>query len=347
MNSYFDPVTLEKMLRENGYLSGSKQKYTRENTVYQYTEEDFKTRLAQGTAADKTIFNFIRSGKADAFLMEKLGYHLKYKANQIFANMDIMSKEVNDMAEVSSLYETAGAGMTQVYMKNFVSSLWIIRCVVDKQKPDEILFDGLKSLVKRKEGDDYIFDLMRRIFPQKGKTKSTTKPTRESVQPDKGKNDAIEELRQRVGKVEQSVETLKEDNKVHNDFLHSVAGFAKNADTKIENNHAMDDAIPLLSSNYFMKVMQKAEKMGFVQYSCNSHFKWLKTKKELAVFAQVGSERMNLSNRHNSDGTPQTNWQPFEVLFNENGLAGTYNGMKNKGDEWPKNIKEIKELYDV
>ncbi len=330
MNSYFDPVTLEKMLRENGYLSGSKQKYTRENTVYQYTEEDFKTRLAQGTAADKTIFNFIRSGKADAFLMEKLGYHLKYKANQIFANMDIMSKEVNDMAEVSSLYETAGAGMTQVYMKNFVSALWIIRCVVDKQKPDEILFDGLKSLVKRKEGDDYIFDLMNRIFPRKRDNANTKQTTVKEQSPemhlDNEFDKRIEDIEKRVYKHEERLETLELNTQESNNLVHNIRNAFEKTDKAIRKIYKREEARVLLTNNDFLIIMQKAVEQGFCQ-PVGWQFKWQR-KYEAAYFASNASQKFGLSERKDHDGDITISWKPFEALFNEEDLRLSYNDIQ-------------------
>lgn len=330
MKSYFDSVTFEKMLRESGYLSGTKQKYTRETTVYQYSEEDFKTRLAQGTAADKAIFNFIRSGKADAFLMEKLSYHLKYQANQIFANMDIMSREVNSMAEVSGLYEIAGAGMTQVYMKNFVSALWIIRCVVDKQKPDEILFDGLKSIVKRKAGDDYIFDLMRKIFPEKKNNATTKQAIIKEQSPEIPHNNEfdkrIEDIERWVYRHEERLETLEYNTQESNNLVHTIRNTFEKTDNAIHKIHKRDEAKVLLTNNDFLIIMQKAVEQGFCQ-PVGWQFKWQK-KYEAAYFASNASQKLGLSERKDHDGDITISWKPFEALFNEEDLRLSYNDIQ-------------------
>ncbi len=330
MNNYFDPVSFEKMLRESGYISGSKQKYTRENTGYQYKEEDFKTRLAQGTAADKSIFNFIRSGKADAFLMEKLGYHLKYQANPIIANMDMMSRNVNGIADVSSLYETAGAGMTQVYMKNFVSALWIIRCVVDKQKQDEILFDGLKDLVKRKAGDDYIYDLMNRIFPrQKNKTISKQKNVKEqSNEMSNGKDfdKRIEDIEKRVYKHEERLETLELNTQESNNLVHNIRNAFEKTDNAIRKIYKREEAKVLLTNNDFLIIMQKAVEQGFCQ-PVGWQFKWQR-KYEAAYFASNASQKFGLSERKDHDGDITISWKPFEALFNEEDLRLSYNDIQ-------------------
>lgn len=280
-----------------------------------------------GSVVDRKIIDFIQSGKAD----EYIGYKLKYDAEHIIYNIDQMVSKIGNTISASQLYALSGEGMTQAYMKDFVSALWVIKCVKDKiLNSKSVLFNGVKGKIKaHTRYDEYISSLMSLVYDAPTHTDKKAATSAAEQEP-KVYDD---ELRQRVDKFEQTVETLKEDvetlkedNKVHNDFIHQIRGVSSKADDVIRKNHTRDDAMILLSNNAFMLIMRKAVTEGFCTEK-GWQFKW-KKKKEAAFFAAEASYKFELSSRKDHDGGIAISWKPFEALFDEEDLRLTYNDIQ-------------------
>ena len=99
-----------------------------------------------------------------------------------------------------------------------------------------------------------------------------------------------------------------------------------------------------LDTQIFKAILNRAKKAGFVEENAERH-EWNGQKNELAWFAVKVSEKLSLSNRENSNGTKQTNWQPFEILFGVPNLRGAYNDMQKTGSS-PKKEKEIEKIIN-
>ena len=75
------------------------------------------------------------------------------------------------------------------------------------------------------------------------------------------------------------------------------------------------------------------------------NYKWKKSKALLAYFADKTSEHLGLS-KSEQDGRPKTNWQPFETLFHESGLADAKNTYTNKTGKLPIDYKIVDSIFD-
>lgn len=99
-----------------------------------------------------------------------------------------------------------------------------------------------------------------------------------------------------------------------------------------------------LDNHTFKAILKKAIEAGFVEETAEG-YKWSGQKNELAIFADEVSKKLNLSNRENSNGTKQTSWKPFEILFNVSNLRGAYNDMQKTGAT-PQREKDIIQIIN-
>lgn len=306
---------------------------------------NIQQRYDLGTATDQKIIRYIQSGKVD----EYIGFSLKYNAEHIMYNIDMMCKQVAGQTTALDLYATSGTGMSQAYMKDFVSALWLIKCVGDKiMNSNNMLFEGVKGRVKsHSKNDNYVYDLMKIVMGDKGKTKSNPNHSSEESVTD---NDAIIDLSKRMDTIEKKVDVLEVDNDTTRKIVRGIKNMFTDADEEMEEHHLPEEAAPLLSNNGFMEVMQKAEKAGFVEPH-QWQFIWKGSdgkvnKRELAYFAETASDSFQLGNTYNKDGSARTSWEPFEALFKvkKGELRLVMNDMNKTGNK-PRRWKEIDALF--
>lgn len=113
-----------------------------------------------------------------------------------------------------------------------------------------------------------------------------------------------------------------------------ATNFAVNKNSQIEIPKELD-------SSEARQIFCKAKDKGlFVD-----NYKWKKSKALLAYFADRTSEHLKLS-KSEQDGRPKTNWQPFETLFHESGLADAKNTYTNKTGKLPIGYEIVNSIFD-
>lgn len=70
---------------------------------------------------------------------------------------------------------------------------------------------------------------------------------------------------------------------------------------------------------------------------CDENYTWKESIQLLAYFAERMSGFLKLTYKMNQNGTTQTNWKPFETLFEYKGKKQGVNKLKNAKQNWMKN----------
>lgn len=108
----------------------------------------------------------------------------------------------------------------------------------------------------------------------------------------------------------------------------------------------LKDLLPeKLKTDEAVKVFQKAIDAKLITYS-QEGLKWNDTKQLLAYFATKVSEKFSLTIRLDKDGNKTTAWNPFEALFNEQGLKGAkQNWMRLNTRFEPTGFEKVDALF--
>lgn len=118
------------------------------------------------------------------------------------------------------------------------------------------------------------------------------------------------------------------------------------ANTKEPQHVELKDLLPeKLKTDEAVKVFQKAIDAKLITYS-QEGLKWNDTKQLLAYFATKVSEKFSLTIRLDKDGNKTTAWNPFEALFNEQGLKGAkQNWMRLNTRFEPPGFEKVDALF--
>lgn len=99
--------------------------------------------------------------------------------------------------------------------------------------------------------------------------------------------------------------------------------------------------IPIeLQSEEAQLYLSRAIELGL----CDEDYHWLKTKSLLAYFAEIVSDKLELSQAEQNN-RKKINWRPFETLFGVSGLVGFRNAYRNRTGALPLGFEVVDSIF--